>query len=650
MTLLGIALGRVAADRVADRVADVLVADVQQARDLIVVPAIRSSQSSAAPVGASVLGNLSGDSRAKLRSLFQPSDGKSNLKNVALWSSPNDVVFQTFPDANDQASVNIAAALRGSVVRSISNSKTGIGSGLPGEYLEIVVPLSVQQKPVVDGAFQVFVDYYEISALIDRDRSVILRRSIGAMLALWTVLATFLFMIARRLEKSEQGTRALIDFDQLTGLPNRRSLEKAVAIRIKKSKKSDRMCAMLLLDLNRFKEVNDTLGHSVGDELLKLIGPRFVTALRKDDVIARIGGDEFVLLLGQVNSTAEAESLAARAMNSLREPFLIGDLSILVEASGGLVVAPVDGDQFGDLLRHADVAMYRAKARGASVLRYDGAFDRRTVERLSLLSELRAGLDNDEIFLHYQPKLDLGTGQFSSLEALVRWNHPQRGLIAPSEFIPLAEGSGLITPLMTSVLRQGLQQLALWHEAKIPVGLSVNISARNLLDTGLLPLIRNSLLEAKVAPSSLTLEVTETAVMMDPKRSIEVLREIVALGVGISIDDFGIGHSSMAYLKSLPAKELKVDQAFVSRILTDSADRAIVTATVALGTAMGMSVVAEGVESEAVMELLRDLGCSAVQGFFLARPADAIASTRLLEAAYGLVVDETEAVVGGVVG
>ena len=418
--------------------------------------------------------------------------------------------------------------------------------------------------------------------------------------------------------------------DQLTGLPNREALESAAEAALTDSLDRGRRVALLLIDLDRFREINDTLGHRFGDELLTGIGPRLAGALREHDLIARVGGDEFVILLTDLASSEEADAVAQRAVDALHAPFVVDGLPLLVEASIGVAAGPDHGTTYDELLKKADVAMYRAKARNGGVQQYDASFDRRTVDRLALVAELQQAIEHDELILEYQPKFDIRAGCFNAVEALVRWPHPERGLVPPGDFVPHAEGSGLIRSLTRLVLRHGLAQLAAWTTEGIDVQVSLNISARNLLDPAFVGDVRSAVDDAGVDARRVTLEITETAVMADPPRAGVVLAELAAMGIGLSVDDFGIGHSSLAYLRRFPVTELKIDQSFVGDILVDPADAAIVRTTIELGRALGLSVVAEGVESAGVLAMLTTMGCDAAQGFHLARPMSASDAARLL--------------------
>ena len=422
----------------------------------------------------------------------------------------------------------------------------------------------------------------------------------------------------------------LTSHDHLTGLPNRDALEAAAGVALTDSLGRGRRVALLLIDLDRFRVINDTLGHRFGDELLMAIGPRLAGALREHDLIARVGGDEFVILLTDLASSDEAEMIAQRAIDALRAPFHVDGLPLIVEASVGVVAGPDHGTTYDELLKKADVAMYRAKARHGGVQHYDASFDRRTVDRLALVAALHQAIERDELILEYQPKLDLRSGRFKAVEALVRWPHPTRGLVPPGEFVPHAEDSGLIRPLTHLVLRQGLAQLAAWTADGIDVHMSLNVSARNLLDPTFVADVRAALATARVDSRRVTLEITETAVMADPERAGVVLGELAAMGLGLSVDDFGIGHSSLAYLRRFPVTELKIDKSFVADILVDEADAAIVRTTIELGRALGLSVVAEGVESAGVLDLLISMGCDAAQGFHMARPMSAEAAAAVL--------------------
>jgi diguanylate cyclase (GGDEF)-like protein/PAS domain S-box-containing protein len=407
--------------------------------------------------------------------------------------------------------------------------------------------------------------------------------------------------------------------DGLTGLPNRGLLRAELQQALADERDPGRQAALLLLDLDRFKEVNDTLGHPAGDHLLQQISRRLSGAVRHSDLVARLGGDEFALLLPSTDATG-ALHVAEVVADALQTPFLLEGQLVAVDASIGIAVTPEHGRDADTLLRCADVAMYKAKRSGVGVALYRAADDDHCPDRLALLGELRNAIDHNELLLHYQPKLDLRDGTVVGVEALVRWQHPQRGFLPPSAFIPLAEQSGLIYPLSRWVLDAALRQQQIWQGKGIDIPVAVNLPRRMLHDPQLPETVAQSLARWDVAPARLVLEITESSLMADPVRAGENLSELRALGVRISIDDFGTGYSSLASLKNLPVDELKIDQSFVQAMATDASSRAIVRAIVDLADALKLRVVAEGVEDRATWNVLAGLGCEVAQGYFLSRP------------------------------
>ncbi|HEX8104628.1 MAG TPA: EAL domain-containing protein [Solirubrobacteraceae bacterium] len=407
--------------------------------------------------------------------------------------------------------------------------------------------------------------------------------------------------------------------DNLTGLPNRLLFADRVEQAIHLSSRESTQAAVMLIDLDHFKEINDTLGHHAGDVLLQTIAGRLEAAVRDADTVARLGGDEFAVALPCVRAPGAVERVAQTVLAAVAQPVLLDDMRLEVEASVGIAVFPHDGASTEELLRHADVAMYRAKAAGTGHEHYAAEIDERTPDRLKLTGELREALESGELQLAYQPKVSLADGTVSSVEALLRWRHPVRGEITPDRFIPIAEQSGLITALTTHTIRSGASQARAWLDAGLDLSVAVNLSARCLIDRGLVDDVADALGAASLPPDRLTLEITESMIMADPDRAREVLERLRAMGVGLSLDDFGTGYSSLAYLKRLPLDELKIDRSFVSGMDADPADAAIVGSTVGLAHSLGLRVVAEGVEGERVWDQLVALGCDAAQGFFLSR-------------------------------
>jgi diguanylate cyclase (GGDEF)-like protein len=391
-----------------------------------------------------------------------------------------------------------------------------------------------------------------------------------------------------------------------------------------------RSVGLCLLDLDRFKEVNDTLGHHVGDRLLELAAQRIRGALRPADVVARLGGDEFAVLLNPVRNEAAAVEVAQRIRASLTEPFHLEGLQLELEASVGVAVFPDHGNDAEHLMRRADVAMYLAKEERTGVEVYVADRDHNSASRLALLGGLRTALEGGELELHYQPKVAMGEGAVVGVEALVRWRHPTRGMVMPDEFIPLAEHSGLMGPLTAFVIDTALSQAATWRRAGLEIQIAVNVSMRDLHDPQL-PITVEALLERYDLPAAaLQLEITERVLARDGDGVAETLRAMRRLGVEISLDDFGTGYSSMVLLKQLPVNEIKIDRSFVSRLGVDPEDVTIVRSIIELAHGMGMRAVAEGVETEAVWDLLDTLGCDAVQGWYVSRALDEASATQWL--------------------
>ncbi len=408
--------------------------------------------------------------------------------------------------------------------------------------------------------------------------------------------------------------------DVLTDLPNRVLLLDRLEQAILGSMRQGTSLALMVMDLDRFKEVNDTFGHHIGDQLLMQVGPRLRNQVRASDTVARLGGDEFAILLPSVNDAEAAVAAGMKLIRALEAPFLVDEHAFHVGASVGIALAPAHGSDAATLLRRADVAMYIAKQSNSRHAVYSADQDRNTPTRLALTSELRHAIDYGQLLLHYQPEVDLTLGTFARFEALVRWAHPRHGLLPPDEFIPLAERTGLIGPLTSWVLNEALGKCRGWRDEWPQIGVSINLSGRLLQEVGLVDLVSESLDRWHLDASCLTLELTESSIMYDPDHAMSVLERLRELTVRLSIDDFGTGYSSLSHLRLLPVDEIKIDKSFVLEMLTNPADDAIVHSTIQLCHNLGRKVVAEGVEDAPTYERLRELGCDYAQGFHLARP------------------------------
>jgi diguanylate cyclase (GGDEF)-like protein len=423
-------------------------------------------------------------------------------------------------------------------------------------------------------------------------------------------------------------SRAEARTDELTGLANRRYLVRRLEEKIARGGDNGEV-ALLLLDLNHFKELNDTLGHPAGDELLRRLGPRLQKALGPDDLIARLGGDEFGVLLRR-GGVDEAVRAARKVRASLEQPVEIHGISLQVDASVGIAVCPHHAGDAATLLQRADIAMYQAKDRRTLVEVYDAGRDRHDRDRLALAGQIRAAIAGGELVVRYQPKLDLESRRITSVEALVRWEHPVYGILAPGVFLPIAEQTNMMGPLTEAVVQQALADCRAWHDAGLDVEVAVNLSTANLLDTALPRRVTAHLATHGLAPNRLRFEVTENQVLADPDRAIGVLGELRRLGVGLSVDDFGTGQASLAYLTRLPVDELKIDRVFVQDVAHNETNAAIVRSTSDLARSLGLDVVGEGVEDEGCLERLRGLGCNRAQGFHIGRPVPAHALTGIL--------------------
>lgn len=411
--------------------------------------------------------------------------------------------------------------------------------------------------------------------------------------------------------------------DRLTGLPNRELLHQECARMIENVQETGDGLAMLLLDMDRFKDINDTLGHDIGDNLLIKISKRIVSALsNKNTLFSRLGGDEFALVLPISGGSDEAVTVSGQLLDSLVAPFEVGEMSLGIGASIGLAIYPEHATDSSGLLRCADVAMYQAKRTSSNVEVYDNELDQHTPERLSMIVELGAAIRDDQLVLHYQPKVNLNSQHVIGFEALVRWNHPQQGLVAPSDFIPLAEMSDQIHLLTYWVMDNALGQIKAWNNDGIDASIAINLSTRNLLDQECATKLEQLISKHAIDPSRIELEITESALMTDPERALSSLEQIANLGVSLSIDDFGTGYSSLAYLKRLPVSTLKIDRSFVIDMLKNAHDQTIVTSTINLAHSLGLKVIAEGVEDRHTMSKLDDLGCDFAQGFYISRPLE----------------------------
>jgi diguanylate cyclase (GGDEF)-like protein/PAS domain S-box-containing protein len=439
-------------------------------------------------------------------------------------------------------------------------------------------------------------------------------------------------------KRAEEQVKHLAFHDPLTNLPNRLLFNDRLTLAVAQAHRHNQKLAVLFLDLDRFKVINDSLGHSVGDELLRQIAERIQEYVREGDTVARLGGDEFTLLVPGITAEEDAAKIARKICEAVHDPFWVDGRELFVTTSLGVSVYPSDGHDAETLVRNADSAMYRAKEQGRDNYQlYTPAMNAKAIERLSLESRLRQAVANDELELHFQPFIDLRTAELIGAEALVRWRHPELGLIPPGDFIPIAELSGLIIPIGEWVLRTACAEARKWHESGFPhLTVSVNLSSRQFQQTDLISQVTHALAESGLDADKLDLEITESNAMQNAEHSINTLWGLKKLGVRISMDDFGTGYSSLNYLKRFPIDRIKLDQSFVRDLPSDKDDAAIAMAVIAMGRSLELIVIAEGVETEEQLSFLRNHNCDQLQGFLLSRPLPAEAFQIFLANSLGI--------------
>ncbi len=433
-----------------------------------------------------------------------------------------------------------------------------------------------------------------------------------------------------RLEVSEHKMRQIAYRDELTGLPSRCHFYERFDGLLEKAREEGQKVALMFLDLDHFKKINDTLGHGIGDQVLKVVGQRLQNIVVSSVKVARFGGDEFVVLVHPANDRV-VRSLAERICELIKAPIQHGHFELYVRTSIGICIFPEDGTNSDTLIKHADIAMYRAKEQsGNRFCFFSGEMAKKEEHLLQLEGRLHRALELNELHLEYQPQLNLETNRIIGAEALLRWNHPELGIVRPDLFIPVAEETGLIIPIGEWVLRTACRQAAHWPESEQPLGISVNLSARQLNDPHFESIVQSALSDSGLAPERLMLEITESLVVEDDQQAIRVLSRILDMGVGIALDDFGTGYSSLNYLQRLPITSLKIDRSNVTAAESDPASAAILLAVIQLAGRLSLDVVAEGVETESQVAMLQEYGCSQVQGFWFSRPLPGEQLARML--------------------
>jgi len=428
--------------------------------------------------------------------------------------------------------------------------------------------------------------------------------------------------------------------DALTDLPNRTLLHDRMEQAINVARRDHKNLTLIMIDLDRFKEINDTLGHHIGDNVLKEVGQRLLNTLRQADTVARLGGDEYAILLPDTN-IATALAITKKITAALDNVFVIDELNLFIKASIGLAEYPAHGKDAATLIQHADVAMYVAKRSQLGFAVYNPRDDDYSIGRLALISDLRDALEQKRLKLYYQPKISLKNESVIGVEALLRWEHPKYGAIPPDQIITLAEQTGMIDDVTKWVMQEAMQQISNWQQQNMLINVSINLSMYNLRNPDLIAFIKTLLIDFPVQPESITLEITESAMMANPKRSLKTLAEISNMKIRLSIDDFGTGFSSLAYLKKLPVNELKIDKSFVMDIIQDENDFAIVKSTIDLAHNLGIEVIAEGVEHQEVYDALKNMNCDAAQGFLISFPLDAKQLVEFMNSAQPILAKKT---------
>jgi diguanylate cyclase (GGDEF)-like protein len=549
---------------------------------------------------------------------------REHVQGITVWNRSLKVVYsprrreinRRVPLSND-----VRLALDGEVQAHRS-----------GSSLAVFVPLWLESSRRPAGAVQISVAYSRIEAGVRGDTNNYSFLIFLGLAILYGIMFRIVSGASKTLRHQAEVNEHQALHDALTDLPNRTLFHDRVHQALTSARRDHVPAAVMIMDLDRFKEVNDTLGHASGDELLKQVGIRLRESLRESDTVARLGGDEFGVLLPKVLDSAAAVAVARKLRTTLEEPFTIHGLALQMEASIGIALYPDHGTNVQSLLQRADVAMYVAKEHPAGCEVYTRERDAYSPDRLTLLTELRRAIDRGQLVLHYQPKVDLRTGEIHGVEALVRWKHPERGMVPPDEFIPPAQKTGVIGPLTMFVLDEALRQCRTWALQGLDLCVAVNLSTRNLLDVHLPDTVGELLSRWEVHPSLLELEITESTILADPVRAMQVLSRLDEMGVRLAIDDFGTGYSSLAYLKRLPVDELKIDKSFILGMEESENDAVIVRSTIDLGRNLGLRVVAEGVETSTAWNRLASLGCDIAQGYYLSRPIPASELTEWVRA------------------
>ena len=584
--------------------------------------ALLMAQSAIEPLlnGQPLSKGLTSSETTRLRTLATDAVGNGSVQRLRLRDLQGNVIFSDdgsgFHDAIEDEALD--AAHGHMVVRLTHLNSDSVDRGkVKGLSVEVYLPLYVGSATNRVGVMEIYLPYAPISADVNAGIHTLYRNLAIGLALLYLILLAISHWVTGRLRRQVKVNTYQSEHDALTDLPNRVLFHRMASAELSAARKRARPTTIAIIDLDRFKEVNDTLGHQNGDLLLAMIGDRLRTHLRAPDVLARFGGDEFGVVLSDVGDPTD---VLTRLREAIQGELQVAGLPLSIEASIGYVVSPDDGSSVDELLQRADVAMYVAKTVRSGVIRYDESQDHYDASNLSLVTELRHAIESNQLVLHYQPKITVGGHEVSGIEALVRWQHPELGLLNPDRFIPLVEQTDLIDELTDWVVQHALSEMGTLGSRFETLNLSVNVSARNLARSDFARQVLHRIKKAATEPSRLTVEVTETSLMADPERAAASLLEMSRAGVRISIDDFGSGQTSLGLLANLPIAELKIDRSFIQDIHVNPANAAIVRSMVELGHQLDLVVVAEGVETSDELDVVTATGCDVVQGYFYARP------------------------------
>jgi diguanylate cyclase (GGDEF)-like protein len=576
--------------------------------------------------GTDLARGLTAEQQAEITRSFESARDGTDVARGTLRDRAGSVIYaDNSLLATSPVPPEAHAALSGETVSRVddlSRNPAATDASL-GRVLRVFVPLRLGDPTVAPvGSVELWLPYSVVATQAENDaHSLYVLLAVG-LLFLWGTLLAVVAGASQRLRRqaAEKEEQALSD--GLTGLPNRTMFQSLVEREMTGVGRRKKMGAVMLMDLDRFKDVNDTLGHHNGDLLLQRIGSRLHSVLRDTETVARLGGDEFAILLPDVPDRQSVVPVVRRVLKVLEEPVVVGGLALQCEGSIGLAIFPEHGTTVESVMRAADVAMYMAKENRSGYEFYDAERHehRHDAGRLALIGELRRAMDETELVLYYQPKVDLETGRATGVEALARWHHPERGLLSPDEFIPLAERSNLLRPMTLYLLDSALRQCNAWRTRGVEVSVAVNLSMQNLIDLRLPNDLARLLTSWRLPPGSLELEITESTIMADHRRAMTILSRLNKMGVMLTVDDFGTGYSSLAYLQSLPVSSIKIDKSFILTMAEDPGNATIVQSTIDLGHNLGLTVVAEGVENVESYNKLTALGCDFAQGYFLSRP------------------------------